>query len=365
MDKKDFIWLTRNTEIDNVCNCFEDCDTEPVAFKLFRATHLPRIRQIFAEHNTELYRDEQDTCWLTVTDMTISDFCDIALQHNSDLIYNDADGRIYYDPADRRQYQHFLRRNTTQTLSQLSPQRKLNILLSISKECYMNLRGKEQHEAALNRQADKLNALLQLPISPEFWENEQRKIRLITADIAKIPHIKEKLEDFNTLSLPKQKNLLHRVAAITAKYNHIKTPQVILLTAEEMQQFRLDDWIEVDAFALDKTLYICTDKLKKQSGIHCLALAWHETNHIAMATGDYSRFPTAEDMLNPRLNYINGVEQSYIFHPQEKINYALEKQFIAECAARTGVKKLKNIFQPAPVFDVATQYIARSLQKKY
>ncbi len=364
MDKKDYIWLTRNTEIDNVCNCFEDCDTEPVTFKLFRASHLPQIRQIFAGNRVALYRDEQDTCYLTVTDMTVSDFCNIALQHNSDLIYNDADGRIYYDPSDRRKYQHFLRRNTPQTLLQLSPQRKLDILLSISKECYMSLHGKEQHEAALDRQADKLNALLQLPISPEFWENEQRKIRLITADIAKIPHIKEKLENFNMLSLPEQENLLYRVTAITAEYNRIKTPRLMMLTAEEMQQCQLDDWIDADAFALDKTLYICADKLKKQSGIRCLALAWHETNHIAMATGDYSRFPTAEDMLNPHLNYINGVEQSYIFHPQEKINYALEKQFVAECAVRTGVKKLGNTFKPAAEFDVAAQYIARSLQKK-
>ncbi|MBQ7633487.1 MAG: hypothetical protein IJS88_05185 [Alphaproteobacteria bacterium] len=365
MDKKDFIWLTRNTEIDNVCDCFEDCDTEPVIFKLFRASHLPQILEIFADNSTTLHRDNQDTCRLIVTDMTVSDFCDIALQHNSDLIYNDADGRIYYDPADRRKYQHFLRRNTPQTLSQLSPQRKLDILLSISKECYMNLHDKEQHEAALDRQADKLNALLQLPISPEFWEYEQRKIRLIAADIAKIPHIKEKLEDFNTLNLPEQKKLLYKVASITAKYNRIKNPQIVLLTAEQLRQFQLDDWVEADAFALDRTLYICADKLKKQSGIRCLALAWHETNHIAMATGDYSRFPPEENMLNPRLNYINSVERSYIFHPQEKINYALEKMFIAECVARTGVKKLGNTFAPAAELNVAAQYLARSLQKKY
>ena len=365
MDKKDYIWLTRNTEINNVCNRFEDCNTEPVEFKLFRASHLPQLRQIFADNRTELYRDKQDTCYLTVTDMTVSDFCNIALQHNSDLIYNDADGRIYYDPSDRSKYQHFLRRNTTQTLSRLSPQKKLDILLSISKECYMSLHGKEQHEAALDRQANKLNALLQLPISHEFWENERRKIRLIAADIAQIPHIKEKIEDFNTLNLAEQKKLLYKVSGLIAKYNRIKTPRLIMLTTEQIQQFQLDDWVEADAFAFDKTLYICTDKLKEQSGIRCLALAWHETNHIAMSTGDYSRFPTMENMLNPHLNYINGVEQSYIFHPQEKINYALEKQFIEECVARTGIKKLGNTYAPSAEFDVATQYISRSLQKKY
>ena len=109
----------------------------------------------------------------------------------------------------------------------------------------------------------------------------------------------------------------------------------------------------------------CTDKIKKQSGIRFLALAWHETNHIAMAYGDYSRFAFMEDMLNSQLNYINDVADSYILHPQEKINYALEKQFIEECVARIGIKQLDNTFKPMPAFDVATQYIARSLKKEY
>lgn len=363
MKKKDYIWLTRNTDIANVCDCFEDCDRVQVAFKLFRKSHLPQIRQIFADHKTKLQRDNKDNCYLIVKDITVSDFCDTALQYNSDLIYNDADGRIYYDPADRRKYQHFFRRSTPQTLSLLPPRKKLDILLSISKDCYLTLHGKEKHEAALDRNSDKLNALLQLPIPPEFWEDEQRKIRLITAEIAGIANIKAKLEHFHSLDLSAQQTLLRRTVNITAHYNNIKPPHFHLLTEKQMEQFNLSDWVEADAFTLEKDLYICADKLKKQSGIRCLALAWHETNHIAMAHGDYSRYPLMEDILNPRLNYINSVEQSYIFHPQELINYALEKQFLEECAARTGVKHLGNTFRPAAEFDVAAQYIARAFKK--
>lgn len=365
MDKKDYIWLTRNTEINNFCENFEDCTAQSVIFKLFRKSHLPKIREIFAANQTEEYIDKDGNNYLNVKDLTISNLCETALQYNSNLIYNSADGKIYYDPADRRQYLHFLRRNTPKRLAGLSPQKKLDILFSINKACYSCARADDNHEAALNRQSDKLNALLQMPIPFEFWENEKRKIRLITAEISRIPNIKHQLENFASLSLNAQKRLLKQTIEITARYNGIKPPKMYLLTAKQMEQYNLADWTDTDAFALERNLYICTDKIKNQSGIRCLTLAWHETNHIAMAYGDYSRFAFMEDMLNSQLNYVNDLANSYIFHPQEKINYALEKQFIEECVARTGIKQLGNTFKPASEFDVATQYIARSLKKEY
>ncbi len=364
MKKRDYIWLTRNTDIDNVCDCFEDCSRENVVFKLFRNSHLPKIREIFANHCTEESADKYDNIYFEVEDMTVGELCEIALECNSDLIYNEADCKIYYDPADRRQYQHFLRRHTPQELSRLSPQKKLDILFSINKQCYMTAHGDDTHEAALNRQADKINVLLQLPIPPEFWEREQRKIRLICAEIARIPNIKQMLEHFEELSFSTQKKLLNKTMKITAHYNGIKPPIMKLLTAKQMKNYNLSDWADADAFACEKTLYICSDKIKNKTGIYCLSLAWHETNHIAMTYGDYSRFAFMDDMLNVQLNYINDIPHSYIMHPQEKINYALEKQFIEECITRTGIKMDNFVFRPVTEFDVATQYMARSLQKK-
>lgn len=363
MEKKDYIWLTRNTDIDNVCDDFESCGQQDVVFKLFRQSHLPIIREIFADNRTEECTDNRDNCYFEVKDMTIDDLCSIAWDYNSNLIYNDSDGKIYYDPADRRKYLHFMRRHTAKELSELSPQKKLDILFSINKLCYSSAHADDEHEEALNRQADKINALLQLPIPTEFWEREKRKIRLISAAIARIPNIKQQLENFNLLSPSTQKKLLNQTIRITARYNGIKPPEMHLLTAKQMEKYNLADWANADAFACEKVMYICADKIKDKTGIYGLSLAWHETNHIAMSHGDYSQFAFMDDMLNTQLSYVNDIPQSYIMHPQEKINYALEKQFVEECVARTGINMHDLVFKPAAEFDVAAQYIARSLKK--
>lgn len=360
MNKHDYIWLTRNTEIDNVCDIFEDCNREPVIFKLFRKSHLPQLEQIFADHNVELYEDKQENCYMKVTDLTISGFCEIAMQYNSDLIYKR--NRPYYIPADRNILANYFWHKSAQQLSALSPQKKLDILFALEPDGYAD---EKKHSSALDKQSDKLNALLDLPIPQAFWEREQRKIRLIASKIATLPSIKEKLENFAELDRLTQQKLLKYTADITAHYSGIQTPKLFLVSPKEMRQLAGNGWQKTDAINIEKDIYIAKSWLKKQSGVRCLALAWHETNHVAMSFGDYSQFAQMEDIMSPRLQYTGDINDSYIMYPQEKINYALERQFIEECVSRTGIKKLGNTFNPAAELDVSAQYMARSLGKEY
>jgi hypothetical protein len=325
---------------------------------------LAEIKKIFAGHKVQAYKDGKDYVYFEVKDMTVADFCGIAVKYNSDIIYNDPNGRCYYDPANRKKYEHMLRLSTPQQLSQLSPRKKLDILMSIDKDCYFSLRHKQKHEHALERKAEKINALLQFPISPEFWEGEQRKVRLIAADIAKLPNIKKKLEEFQNLNEKAQRKLFAEACKITAKYNAIKMPQLQFLNSEEIKEYVSDnDWVNPEAFASENTIFVAKDALENLSGTQVLSLAWHETNHIAMARGDYSSYPLMEDILSPRLDYINDLEQCYIFHPQEKINYTLEKQFIEEVVNRTGIKADDNTLKIHTENAVAMQYMAKALQK--
>lgn len=365
MNKQEYIWLTRNTEIDNQCDEFADCKKQKVIFKLFRKHHLPKIEEIFAGHDTQVLKDEFDFTYFEVKDMTLYDFCGIAMDYNSDIIYNDPNGRCYYDPADRKKYEHIFRRSTPRELAQLSDRKKLDVLMAINKDCYMRLRNKLSHEQALDRNSDKINALLQLPIPKDFWEHEQRKIRLIAAEIAKMPGIKEKLENFHNLSEEEQRKIFKQTCKITAKYNRIDVPVVRYLSSKQMEDQTADtDWASPEAFASEYYIFVNKDRFKKLTGVQVMSLAWHETNHIAMAYGDYSSFGLMEDILNKRLDYINEIEQAYIFHPQEKINYALEKQLIEEIVTRTGVKADDKTMKMHSEYTVALQYMAKSLNQK-
>lgn len=364
MNEKEYIWLTKNTSIDNQCEKFADCYHEKVVFKLFRKHHLTEIKKIFAGHEVQAYKDGKDYVYFEVKDMTIVDFCGIAVKYKSDIIYNDPNGRCFYDPANRKKYEHMLRLLTSQQLTQLSTEKKLDILMSINKDCYFSLLHKQKHEYALDVKSDKINALLQFPISPEFWEREQRKVRLIAADIAKLPNIKRNLEGFHNLDEKAQKKLFAEACKITAKYNGIKVPQLQFLDDEAIKErVSENDWINTEAFTSENTIFVSKSALKNLSGAQVLSLAWHETNHIAMARGDYSAYPLMEDILSPRLDYINDLEQCYIFHPQEKINYALEKQFIEEVVERTGVKADDKTLKVYTENAVAMQYMAKALQK--
>lgn len=366
MKKQDFVWLTYNTDIDNECEKFEDCQYEKVMLKLHRKHHLPKIKEIFADHPTQVYKDENDFIYFEIKDMTLCDFCQTAVENGSDVIYNVPDGRCYYTPVDDRKYLHIFRKLKPKMLYQLSTRKKLNILHGLSQECFDNAAKKQNREDFLDYNSDKLNALLQMAIPEDFWEREQRKVRLITAEIAKLPDINKKLENFQNLSLKQKKDLFAQASRITAKYNRIKEPVLHFITQKQMDEYTSgNEWLNAEAFASENNIYVNIDSVKNLSGIQWMSIAWHETNHIAMARGDYSENPIMEDMLSSHLDYINDIQNSYIFHPQEKVNYALENKFIEEMLARTGVRADENTAKMYTEYAVAIQYMAKSLQRKY
>ena len=53
MNKADYIWLTRNTQIDNVCANVDDCDKQDLILKLYRKHHLDYLKQILGNCETE------------------------------------------------------------------------------------------------------------------------------------------------------------------------------------------------------------------------------------------------------------------------------------------------------------------------
>ena len=140
---------------------------------------------------------------------------------------------------------------------------------------------------------------------------------------------------------------------------------MFLLNNEEVKKFSHADWVDADAFSFEKNIYINTDKFKDLSGIQCLSLAWHETNHVAQSYGDYTQYPIMEDILSHRLNYLNEYADIYIMHPQEKVNYALEKRVMVESVVRIGLRADDKTFLPRVEYDVATQYMVKSMQRKY
>lgn len=366
MKKQDFVWLTYNTDIDNECEKFEDCQYEKVMLKLHRKNHLPKIKEIFADHPVQIYKDENDFYFIEVKDMTLCDFCQTAVENGSDIIYNEPDGKCYYVPVDNRKYMHIFRKSKPKMLYQLSTRKKLDILYGLSQDCFDNLAKKQRRKEFLDDNSDKINALLQMAIPEDFWEREQRKVRLITAEIAQIPNIKDKLENFQNLSLKDKKDLFTQTCYITAKYNRIKKPNLHFISQKQMDEYTSEsEWMNAEAFASDNNIYVNINSLNNLSGIQWIGVAWHETNHIAMAHGDYSENPMMEDMLGTRLDYINDIQDSYIFHPQEKVNYALENRFIEEIITRTGAKPDENTTKMYSEYAVAIQYMARSLQRKY
>ena len=365
MQKREFIWLTRNTDIDNVCESINDCAVTDVVFKVFRAHNLAHVQEIFGAHQIRLYKDENDFHYAEIKNYSLDAFADEAKLHNADIMYNDPNGKLYYVPADAKAYMRNFRRSTPAMLYGLSTRKKLDMLFALNQDCYMTQKIQENRDTFLDANSDKLNALLDLQIPPLFWEDELRKIRLITADIAKIPNIKPNLEKFHSLSKLQQRKLFAQVSAITAKYNNIQAPNLFLLNNEEVQKFAHADWVDADAFAFEKNIYINTDKLKNMNGLQCLSLAWHETNHIAQSYGDYAKYPIMEEIFSHRLNYLNEYADVYIMHPQEKVTYALEKQFIEEGVARIGLIPDKQMFVPRDDYTVATQYLMKSMQRKY
>lgn len=365
VNKADLIWLADNTEVANRNLTADDCITQDVIFHIYRPHHREKFHQIFAEYQTVDMEDKNNNKYVRVIDFTISDLYQLMREYGGSMFLNATDGRAYYVPIDKKKYRHIFNRASAKILANLSTNQKINILKSLAQKCYMSARGSKKSQEALSKKTDKLLALLQIRIPPQFIENEMRKVRLITAEIAKIPNIKEKLEDFSKLTSKKQQELLTKVCEITAKYNNIDMPNLKFLSQKQIDRDEgLADWVSAEAFAYENNVCINKDFLKKIDGPQALSLVWHETTHIAQAYGDYSQYPLVEDIFNQSLDFLQQMPNTYIFHPQEKVVFALEKQFIEEIVKNTRIKTNDETFSYSMEYDITTQYLNRSANIK-
>lgn len=364
MDKKDYIWLERHTEINNICTDIADCAFTDLAIKIHRPHHLKRLRQIFSEYPQELFRDNDELLYIRVKGLKIEDFYNIALSHNAEIIFNDTDNKIYYIPADRKKYLRIFRRSSAKMLSNLSNRKKLDILFALHQEVYPNNATADQNLAFLDQNSDKLLALLQMKLPRKFLEDEKRKTRLVAAEIAKIPHIAEKINGFRRLKSAEQQNLLTEISYITADINNIPKPEILFLTTKQMNESAPDtDWIDTNAYTSGHTIYIDKQKTKQENGIYSVLSPFHETLHVAQAYGDYSAYPDVEDMFSAKLMYIEGMPETYSFAPPELVTYTLEHYLQEELINRLPLRTPENM--ETPEYDIARQYVQKALQRSY
>lgn len=365
ISKSNLNWLTYNTEICNVCDSVDECFSQDIVFRLYREHHLQKIHEIFSDYEIKSKKDSDNYVCVKIRHFTIGDLYQQIYQNGGDMFLNRSDGKTYYIPINKKKYRRMFNSLSTRMLANLPPNKKMDILKSLSQRCYMLSGGRKSSEESLSKKSNKILALLQIPIPQQFFEDERRKVRLIVAEIAKIPDIRKSVENFADLPTKKQYSILHKVCEITAKYNNIDVPNLMFLTQKQIDKDEgLDEWVAAEAYAYEKNVCINTDFLKKIDGAQALSLAWHETTHVAQATADYSKYPVVEEMFNHSFDFLQKMSDTYIFHPQEKIVYALEKQFIENIVENIGIKTNDSTFQYSPEYDVASQYVHRSLKAK-
>ncbi len=364
MNKRDFLWLTHHSEIANLCPSPEACETLPLILRVNRPNHTEKVRNLFSEYKINTIAEPEGSFLLRFPHLTVNQFCAIAMHNGSDLVYNMANDTLSYEPVDRDKYMHIFRRSSPRMLANLPPHQKLNTLMNLWRDKFRSSWARQKYEDNLYKHVDKLLALLQLPLPPEFMRTERQKVHDIVEDIGRLPQIKSKLENFNRLPPAEQKQLLLDTCRITAAHNGIKMPKVIFTTGDKIAADAVRaDWIDTDGCSNKNEIEFNTDKFHRLSSAQALSLAWHETTHIAQAYGDYSAYPQVEDMFCPKLDYLQLFPETYPYHPQETVTYALEKQFIEDVIARTRAKPDERTFSYAPEYDIAVHNIARALRR--
>jgi len=365
ISEADLSWLIYNTEISNFCASADDCFTQNIVFHIYRPHHKEKIHQIFSDCKITDMKDSENNDYAEISNFTIEDLYSQMREKGGDMFLNATDGRIYYIPLDKNKNRRIFNCASTRMLANLPSNKKINILKSLRQKCYMTASGRDKSDFALAKKTDKILALLQIQIPQQFVEDELRKVRLITAEIAKIPNIKEYIERFAKLSAKKKQDILRKVCEITAKYNNIDMPTINFLTQKQVDKEEgIADWISEEAFAYEKNVCINKDILNKIDGVQALSLAWHETTHVAQAYADYSKYPLVEEMFNQSMDYLQKMPETYLFHPQEKVTYTLEKQFVEKIVENTGIKTNDSTFIYNLEYNIATQYLHRAQRIK-
>lgn len=347
MEKEDYIWLERNTEIANTCKSAEECAVKDVKFKVYRENHLKRLRQIFKDYSLKMRRDKKDNLpVLTVKGYTLDNFYDAALKNNAVLVLDITAKKVHYISADGGKNRRIFRKSPAKLLANLTNRKKLNILSAFSTSFFTTEEQDKRLTKTIAGNADKFNALLQLKFPKEFVRREEEKVAEIVEEIAQIPNIRRKLSGFCRLPFAKQQELMDTVCRLTAEKNGIPAPNTTYISQEEMaEQDSFAKWLDTDAFTSERDIFFNKDRFSVTSGIESLSMAFHETSHIAQMYADYEQFPEMEEILGAKLIYLSSYAETYLSSPQEMLTYPLEKEFIQQMEKRLQIKNRQSFYE--------------------
>lgn len=365
ISKADYIWLERHTDILNIVPNLDDYATENVKFKVYRPAHLQKIKEIFKNH-TCVSGKNKEYAWIKVKGLTLDKLDDMAQNYFGSLIYDTLEHGIYYIPTNKKRNQKILRRATPNLLANLSNRKKLDILFSYAQTIFVSEEQRQRQNNFILQNSDKFQALLNLKIPTEFMNKEYEKVRQIVEKIAAIPDIKSKLSRFNTLPEKEQHRLIEQTCRITAEVNGIEPPKIHYLSQKQINNDpQIADWVETDAFADDKDIYINKQFLKKYNGIECLNLAFHETTHIAQSGANYQNFPEMEEIFSHHLFYLQNCADTYLSIPMETITYSLEKEFCNRLAEKVQMQTQTKTSSYETEYNIAWQNLSKSLRRAY
>lgn len=367
ISKRDYIWLERNTIINSYCEKIDDADKSCLALKVYRPHHIEKLYDIFADYKLDLHKDSDNLLYVIINGQTLDDLWNESVKHGGDLILDTDDCRAFYVPADKEKYKRIVRKSSAKMLASLSTRKKLDILLGMSQDIFYSEHAEKQHEKFIEKNMDKLLPLMMMKFPKKFVDDEKRKMRLVAADIAKIPNIKNILDNFETLSLDEKKLLMDNVVEITAKYNRINKPNIYFLTTEEINDnLSVSEWLETDAYASLDNVCFDVSKVDKYSGLKCMTLALHEAWHVGQNFGDFSNYENVEDMLSEKLKYLEDCSATYSLTANELLAYNMENLFMEEVVKLTKANvKDEDVSDLKLNYDISAQYVAKAQARSY
>lgn len=367
ISKRNYIWLERNTIINSYCEKVEDADKTGLSFKVYRPHHIEKLYDIFADYKLDLHKDSDNLLYVRIKGQTLDDLWNESVKHGGDLILDTNDCRAFYVPVDKEKYKRIVRRSSAKMLTGLSTRKKLDILFGLSQDIFYSEHAEIQHEKFMEKNMGKILSLMIMKFPKKFVDDEKRKMRLVAADVAKIPNIKNVLDNFETLSLDEKKLLMDNVVEITAKYNNIHKPNIYFLTTKEMNEnLEVSEWFDTDAYASLGNVCFDETKVDKYSGLKCITLAFHEAWHVGQNFGNFSKFENVEDMLSEKLKYLGNCSETYNLTANELLAYNMENLFMEEVVKYTGAfVKDDDINDAKSNYDISAQYVAKAINRSY
>ena len=359
----DYKWLERHTDILNIVPNLDDYASESVKFKVFRPNHINKIKEIFKNYKCTCGQNKKDI-WIKINGFTLDNLNDTAFQYFGDMIYDSYEHGIYFMPENRRRNKRILRKSSPKLLANLSNRKKLDIVFSYAQTLFPTEKIRQNQYNFIEENSEKFKAVLQLKIPSRFMEAEYQKLQQIVAKVASIPNIKEKLENFSSLSEKDRRYILNETSRITAEVNGINPPKVYYLSQKQVNNDQqISQWVQTDAFSDYQDIYLNKDFFPKYTGIECLTLAFHETTHIAQTNADYPDFPEMEELFSHRLNYLQDHSETYLSIPMEVVTYNLEKRFQKQLADKLQLKTNETYYNTE--YAIAQKHLEKSLRRSY